>query len=85
MKQKPSERRLRIPVRSVEGKWEFIFGGQVPVKDNAYAELVIGRTKISDPVFLEKLDLRESHKILDEKTALLVGLNPAYPVKPYTH
>lgn len=81
MKQGPSERRLRIPVRLVEGKWEFLFGGQVPVKDRAIAELVVNRGSIDDPSFLEKMDWRESHKIRGEGTALLVVINEkdSYP------
>jgi len=82
MKKRPSERRLRIPVRSVEGKWEFLFGGQVLVKDRAFAELVVSRGSIDDPDFLEKMDLRETHQILPEKTALLVGLNAKHGNAP---
>ncbi len=55
-----SGRRLRIPVRLVDGKWEFLFGGQVPVKETAVAELVVDRGSISDEKFLEKMEWRET-------------------------
>ena len=75
MTQGPSERRMRIPVRLVEGKWEFLFGGEVPVKEGATAELVVNRWSIEDRSFLEKMDWKETHQILWEKTPLLVELN----------
>jgi hypothetical protein len=75
MKQGPSERRVRIPVRLVESKWEFLFGGQVPVWEGAIAELVVNRGSIDDQTFLQKMDWRETHKVLNERTPLLVELN----------
>jgi hypothetical protein len=75
MKQGPSERRVRIPVRLVESKWEFLFGGQVPVKEGAIAELVVDRGAIDDRSFLEKMDWRETHKVLDQTTPLLIEVN----------
>ena len=65
MKNEPS-RGDSIPVRLVEGKCEFLFGGVVPVKEGAVAELVVKRLSIGAP-FLEKLDRKETHKILAEK------------------
>lgn len=69
-----SSRRLRIPVRFLDGIWECAFGGAVPVKNGAEAELVIQRTSISDKTFLETMEHKGRHKVLDEETPLLVCL-----------
>jgi hypothetical protein len=73
-----SERRLRIPVRYVDGAWELIFGGPVPVKDGAQAELELSRSSISEKTFLEKVETKAHHRVLEEGAPLLVGLT----VKP---
>ena len=41
MTQAHSTRRLRIPVRFVDGIWECALGGAVPVKNDTEAELVV--------------------------------------------
>jgi hypothetical protein len=69
-----STRRLRIPVRFVDGIWECALGGAVPVKNYTEAELVIQRTSISDKAFLETMERKGRHKVLDEGAPLLVCL-----------
>jgi hypothetical protein len=67
-----STRRLRIPVRFVDGIWECALGGAVPVKDDTEAELVVQRTSISDKAFLITMERQGRHKVLDEGTTLLI-------------
>ena len=67
-------RRLRVPVRFVDGLWECAFGGAVPVKNGTEAELVVPRTSISDKTFLKTMERKGRHKVLDEGTPLLVCL-----------
>jgi hypothetical protein len=74
MTKAPTSRRLRIPVRFVDGVWECALGGAVPVKNDTEAELVIQRTSISDKTFLETMERKGRHKVLDEGTPLLVCL-----------
>lgn len=78
-----SGRRLRIPVRWVDGVWECELGGQVPVKLDAKAELVVSRAAISDRTFLEMMKREGRHKVLDEGVRLLVGMTikPESPTK----
>ena len=73
-----SSRQLRIPVRLVNGQWEFKLGGQVPVKEFSEAELVLYRSSIENKAFLEIMEEKARHKVLDEGTPLLVSLT----VKP---
>jgi hypothetical protein len=69
-----SVRRLRIPVRFVDGVWECAWGGVVPVKNDTEAELVVQRAAIADNAFLEAMERKGRHKVLDEGTTLLVCL-----------
>jgi hypothetical protein len=78
MTKAPSSRGLRIPVRYLGGHWEFKLGGKVPVDDSTTAELVVSRSSINDTAFLKLMEERGRHKVLEEKTCLLVGLS----VKP---
>ena len=67
-------RRVRIPVRLIDGTWECAFGGAIPVKDHAEAELLVSPTSISDKNFLEVIERKDAHKVLNEGTALCVCL-----------
>src|SRR5688500_7023805 len=69
-----STRRLRIPVRFIDGFWECAWGGAVPVRNATEAELVVQRSCLSDKTFLEAMERKGRHKVLDEGTSLLVCL-----------
>jgi hypothetical protein len=69
-----STRSLRIPVRFVDGILECALGGVVPVRNYTEAELVVERGSISDKTFLETMERKGRHKVLDEGTPLLVCL-----------
>jgi hypothetical protein len=83
-----STRRLRIPVRFVDGVWECALGGAVPVRNDTEAELVVQRASISDKTFLQAMERKGRHKVLDEGTPLLVCLTmkqenpPSNALKP---
>jgi hypothetical protein len=78
MSNESRSRQLRIPVRLVNGQWEFKLGGQVPVKEFSDAELVLHRSAIESNAFLDLMEERARHKVLDEGTPLRVSLT----VKP---
>lgn len=80
MSKASSTRRLRIPVRFVAGVWECSLGGAVPVEEHAEAELIVERRSISDKAFLQTLERKAHHKVLDEGTPLLVCLTIKKPV-----
>jgi hypothetical protein len=69
---------LRIPVKLVDGQWEFLYGGGVPARNGAVGELILNNHSITDAEFLSRLKRRTEHKILDVGTELLVALT----VKP---
>jgi len=69
-----STRRLRIPVRFVDSRWECTWGGVLPVKIGTEAELFVERSAIADKAFLETIERKGRHKVLGEGTTLLVLL-----------
>jgi hypothetical protein len=83
---KAQVQRLRIPVRFIDGICEYAFGGKLPLKDGAEAELFVQATSLWDDAFIALMERREvskprgmrkrseMHKLLNEGTALLVCL-----------
>jgi len=74
MTSSPEKRRIRFPVRLVEGEWEFVLGGQIPVFEGSTAELLVDRQDISDPDFLKIMERRSAFRILDQGTPLFIGV-----------
>lgn len=69
---------IRVPVKLVDGQWEFFYGGGLPVSNGTIGDLVVDKTAIVDKKFLALLKQRSEHKILDVGIALRVALT----VKP---
>lgn len=69
-----SNRRLRIPVKFVDGVWECSYGGTVPVSPDTPGDLIVDRGSIADPSFLDKMESKSRYKVLDKGTELLVSL-----------
>ncbi len=63
-------KKLRLPVRLVEGVWELEFGGAVPVKDGQEAELVVPESAITDPNLLRAMKAVSFIKILERGVKL---------------
>lgn len=68
-------KKTTVPVKRVGGRWEFFYGGDVPVKDGAMGELTISTNQISDPIFLQNITKEVTFKILEEGTPLMVALS----------
>jgi hypothetical protein len=64
-----------IPVKRVGDRWEFFYGGDVPVKEGAMGELTFSTIEITDPDFLQRVTKEATFKILEEGTTLLVALS----------
>ena len=64
-----------VPVKRVGDRWEFFYGGDVPVKDGAMGELTISTNQISDSSFLLRVTQEVMFKVLEEGTSLLVALS----------
>jgi hypothetical protein len=69
---------LKIDVKYVQGHWEFIGGGGIPVKEGSVGELRVSKSMISDLDFLSNLTVKTNIKILDEGTPLYIAMRPNY-------
>lgn len=65
---------IRIPVKLVDGKWEYFYGGELPIKNAAIGELIVDKVDVTDKEFLAKLKKTSKHKILEAGRSLLVAL-----------
>jgi hypothetical protein len=70
---------IRIPVKLVDGQWEFFYGGSLPVCDGAVGELILDKRSIEDKEFLARLNRKSEYKILESGTQLRVALT----VRPF--
>lgn len=66
--------RLRIPVKYVQGQWEYFYGGGVPVKEGSIGDLIVEQHAITDPAFNRVLQRKAAHRVLDEDTQLRVAM-----------
>jgi len=72
--------KLRLPVRVVDGAIEFEYGGRLPIRQDAYAELIIDQDAVEDPAFLDRVTRRRIIKLLPEGAKLYVVLSSNGPI-----
>ncbi len=65
---------IRIPVKLVDDKWEYFYGGELPIKNGTIGELVVEKHSIEEKDFLAQLKRKSKHQILKVGTPLLVAL-----------
>lgn len=67
---KPSDRKLRIPVRRIGERWEVEFGGDIPVEEGQEAELLLPEAAITDRAFRKAMTRRSVIRILNRGDSL---------------
>lgn len=67
--------KVTLPVKRVGERWEFFYGGDVPVREGTLGELTLSADQITDERFRERLMQELTVKILDEGTELRVALS----------
>lgn len=67
--------KVTVPVKRVGARWEFFYGGDVPVKEGTLGELSVSADQITDDRFRQRVSQELTVKILDEGQALLVALS----------
>jgi hypothetical protein len=72
--------KLRIPVKLVQGQWEYFYGGGVPVAEGTIGDLVVERAAVTDRDFLGALRRPSVHRVLNEGTNLMVALTIRTPL-----
>jgi len=66
---------LRLPMQMVNGQWELVYGGVVPVREGAFFELLINPAMIQDESLRKLLTQEYVAQVLPEGTALRVALS----------
>lgn len=74
---------VTVPVKRVGERWEFFYGGDVPVKDGTLGELTFSANQISSLEFLRRVTAELTFKVLEEGTPLLVALSNRGNASPY--
>jgi hypothetical protein len=67
--------KVTVPVKRVGERWEFFYGGDVPVRDGTVGQLTLSAIQIADESFRQRISQALKVKILDEATELLVALS----------
>lgn len=67
--------KVTVPVKRVGERWEFFYGGDVPVREGTLGELTLSADQIADEGFRQRVTKELTVKILDEGTELLVALS----------
>lgn len=67
--------KVTVPVKRVGDRWEFFYGGDVPVKEGTIGELTLSADRITDERFRGRVTQEITVKIIDEGTPLLVALS----------
>ena len=65
---------ITLPVKRVGDRWEFLYGGDIPVVDGARADLTISIQQINDAQFLARVNQEVRVKVLNQGARLLIAL-----------
>ncbi|UBM09981.1 hypothetical protein [Cupriavidus metallidurans] len=66
---------VRLPLKRVGERWEFLYGGDVPVADGTFAELILSVGQITDEQFKQRVTQEVTFEILPEGSELWVALS----------
>ena len=67
--------KVTLPVKRVGERWEFFYGGDVPLKEGTLGELSVSADQITDERFRQRVSHELTIKVLEEGQALLVALS----------
>ncbi len=67
--------KVTVPVKRVGERWEFFYGGDVPVREGTLGELTLCANQISDERFRQRVSQEFVVKILQEGAPLLFALS----------
>lgn len=75
---------VTVPVKRVGERWEFFYGGDVPVKEGTLGELTFSASQISGEEFRRRVTTELTFKVLEEGTPLLIALSNRGKTNPYS-
>jgi hypothetical protein len=67
--------KVSVPVKRVGERWEFFYGGDIPVREGTLGELTLSANQVTDESFRRRITQSLTLKILDEGAELLVALS----------
>lgn len=67
--------KVTVPVKRVGDRWEFFYGGDVPVRDGALGELTLSAEQITDQGFKQRVTQALTVPILEEGVELRIALS----------
>lgn len=67
--------KVTVPVKRVGERWEFFYGGDVPVREGTLGELTLCANQINDERFRQRVSQEFVVKILEEGAPLLFALS----------
>ena len=67
--------KVTIPVKRVGERWEFFYGGDVPVKEGTVADLTVNIGDLTDDKFKQRVTQEVTVRILPEGAELCVALS----------
>jgi hypothetical protein len=67
--------KVTLPVKRVGERWEFFYGGDIPVREGTLGELTLSAEQITDDSFKHRVTQEAVVRILDEGTELRVALS----------
>ena len=77
--------KVTLPVRWVDGRWEFFYGGAIPVDEGSIGDLTLDLHLIVDKKFKQRVTQQIAVHVLNEGTPLLVALSAPNAKQSSTH
>lgn len=72
----PLDKTVRIPVRIVNGKVKYFYGGDLPdIKNISIGELIIPNYAVKDQRYLELAQMESTIELFPRKSSLMIGVN----------
>ena len=65
--------KVSVPVKRVGDRWEFFYGGDVPVRDGTLGELTVNAQQITDDRFRQRVTQELTVRILEEGTPAAIA------------
>ena len=67
--------KVTVPVKRVGDRWEFFYGGDVPVQEGAFGELTVSVAQITDEGFKQRVTRELMVPVLEQGTELRIALS----------
>lgn len=69
------DRTVKIPIRIVNGKVKYFYGGDLPDLDYTFGELIIPQSAVKDHKFIELAQMETTVELFPPNSILMIGVN----------